>query len=126
MSHLKNTAAIAAGTLAAGIGYASLIERNAFALREVTMPVLTPGSTPLRVLHLSDLHMLPRQRRKQAWLRELATLAPDFVVNTGDNLSHQKAVPAVVQALGDLLSVPGVFVFGSNDYFAPKPKNPTN
>ncbi|MDF2583555.1 MAG: metallophosphoesterase, partial [Mycobacterium sp.] len=52
MSHLKNTAAIAAGTLAAGIGYASLIERNAFALRELTMPVLTPGSTPLRVLHL--------------------------------------------------------------------------
>lgn len=126
MSHLKNTAAIAAGTLAAGIGYASLIERNAFALRELTMPVLTPGSTPLRVLHLSDLHMLPRQRRKQAWLRELATLAPDFVVNTGDNLSHQKAVPAVVQALGDLLSVPGVFVFGSNDYFAPRPKNPAN
>ncbi len=88
------------------------------------MPVLTPGSTPLRVLHLSDLHMLPRQRRKQAWLRELATLAPDLVVNTGDNLSHQKAVPAVVQALGDLLSVPGVFVFGSNDYFAPRPEEP--
>ena len=50
MSHLKNTAAVAAGTLAAGIGYASLIERNAFALREFTMPVLSPGSTPLRVL----------------------------------------------------------------------------
>jgi predicted MPP superfamily phosphohydrolase len=46
------------------------------------------------------------------------------VVNTGDNLSHPRAVPAVVQALGDLLAVPGVFVFGSNDYFAPKLKNP--
>ena len=32
---------------------------------------------------------------------------PDLVVNTGDNLAHPKAVPAVVQALGDLLSVPG-------------------
>ncbi|GAS96875.1 metallophosphoesterase [Mycolicibacterium canariasense] len=126
MPYVKNTAAVAAGALAAGIGYASLIERNAFALREFTMPVLTPGSTPLRVLHLSDLHMLPRQRRKQAWLRELAALEPDFVVNTGDNLSHPRSVPAVVQALGDLLSVPGVFVFGSNDYFAPRPKNPAN
>jgi predicted MPP superfamily phosphohydrolase len=29
-----------------------------------------------------------------------------------------------VQALGDLLSVPGFFVFGSNDYFAPRLKNP--
>ncbi|MGB7360249.1 MAG: metallophosphoesterase, partial [Mycobacterium sp.] len=100
--------------------------RNAFVVREATMPVLSPGSSPLKVLHISDIHMRPSQRRKQAWLRELAGWNPDFVVNTGDNLSHPKAVPAVVQALGDLLSVPGVFVFGSNDYFAPKLKNPAN
>ena len=48
------------------------------------------------------------------------------MVNTGDNLAHPKAVPAVVQTLGDLLSVPGVFVFGSNDYFGPRLKNPAN
>jgi len=125
-SILKNSAAVAAGSLVAGIGYASLIERNAFAVREVTMPVLSPGSSPLKVLHISDIHMRPQQRRKQAWLRELARWEPDLVVNTGDNLSHPKAVPAVVQTLGDLLSVPGVFVFGSNDYFAPRPKNPLN
>jgi predicted MPP superfamily phosphohydrolase len=76
------------------------------------------------VLHLSDIHMRPNQRRKQAWLRELARLEPDLVVNTGDNLAHPKAVPAVVQTLGELLSVPGVFVFGSNDYFGPRLKNP--
>jgi predicted MPP superfamily phosphohydrolase len=28
--------------------------------------------------------------------------------------------------MGDLLSVPGLFVFGSNDYFGPMPKNPAN
>ncbi len=125
-STLKKTAAATVGTAVATVGYASLIERNAFVVRELTMPVLSPGSSPLRVLHLSDLHMLPRQRRKQAWLRELAGWEPDLVVNTGDNLSHPRAVPAVVQALGDLLSVPGLFVFGSNDYFAPKLKNPLN
>ena len=73
-STLKKTAAVAAGSLVAGIGYASIIERNAFVTREITMPVLTPGSTPLRVLHISDIHMRPNQRRKQAWLRELAGL----------------------------------------------------
>ena len=125
-SLLKTSAAASVGTLVAGIGYASLIERNAFVVREATMPVLTPGSSPLKVLHISDIHMRPTQRRKQAWLRELAGWEPDLVVNTGDNLAHPKAVPAVVQALGDLLSVPGVFVFGSNDYFAPKLKNPAN
>jgi uncharacterized protein len=123
---LKNTALVAAGSVISGIGYATLVERNAFVVREMTMPVLTPGSSPLRVLHLSDFHMRPQQRRKQAWLRELARWDPDLVVNTGDNLSHPKAVPAVVQAMGDLLSVPGLFVFGSNDYFGPKPKNPTS
>ena len=46
------------------------------------------------------------------------------MVNTGDNLAHPKAVPAVVQALGDLLSVPGVFVFGSNDYFGAAAEEP--
>ncbi|AKS31052.1 metallophosphoesterase [Mycolicibacterium goodii] len=123
---IKKAAAITAGSLVAGVGYASLIERNAFVLREATMPVLAPGSSPLRVLHISDLHMRPNQRRKQAWLRELARLEPDLVVNTGDNLAHPKAVPAVVQSLSELLSVPGLFVFGSNDYFGPRPKNPLN
>ncbi|MCB1265853.1 MAG: metallophosphoesterase [Mycobacterium sp.] len=121
---LKTSAAAAIGTAACAVGYATVIERNAFVVREITMPVLTPGSTPLRVLHLSDIHMRPTQRHKQAWLRELSRWEPDLVVNTGDNLSHPKAVPAVVQALGDLLSVPGLFVFGSNDYFAPRLKNP--
>ncbi|EHB57659.1 metallophosphoesterase [Mycolicibacterium rhodesiae JS60] len=123
-SAVKSSALVAAGSAALAVGYATVIERNAFVVREVTMPVLSPGSTPLRVLHLSDIHMRPTQRHKQAWLRELARWEPDLVVNTGDNLSHPKAVPAVVQAVGDLLSVPGVFVFGSNDYFAPKLKNP--
>src|SRR5258708_159177 len=123
---LKTTAALAPGSVLAGLGCASIIESNAVVAREATMPVLSRGSSPLKVLHISDLHMLPKQRRKQAWLRELARFEPDLVVNTGDTLSHPKAVPAVVQALGDLLSVPGVFVFGSNDYFGPRLKNPAN
>jgi predicted MPP superfamily phosphohydrolase len=122
---LKSSALAAVGSAALAIGYGTVIERNAFVVREVTMPVLTPGSRPLRVLHISDIHMRPNQRHKQAWLRDLARWEPDLVVNTGDNLSHPKAVPAVIQAVGDLLAVPGVFVFGSNDYFGPKPKSPT-
>ncbi len=121
---LRGAAAGLAGAAALGVGYASLIERNAFTLREVTMPVLEPGSSTLRVLHLSDLHMTPGQKLKQNWLRELDRLEPDLVVNTGDNLAHLRSVPAVVQSLGPLLSRPGLFVFGSNDYFGPKPKNP--
>ncbi len=101
-----------------------MIERNAFTLRHATLPVLEVGSSPLRVLHLSDIHMMPNQHLKRAWIAELERLEPDLVINTGDNLAHPSAVPAVVQSLGGLLARPGLFVFGSNDYFGPKPKNP--
>jgi len=114
--------AAAAATLAYSAGY----EVRAFTLREVTVPVLAPGSDPLRILHLSDAHMRPGQRRKQEWLRRLADLKPDLVVNTGDNLAHLDAVPSVLDAYGGLLDLPGVFVFGSNDYFSPQLKNPMN
>jgi uncharacterized protein len=106
------------------VGYASLVERNAFTLRRYDVPVLPPGSAPLRVLHVSDVHMTPEQRRKQAFIRSLATLAPDLVLTTGDNLGGVDAVPAMIDAMGPLADVPGAFVLGSNDYYAPRPKNP--
>ena len=109
---------------AAGLAYASLIERNAFTLRRASVPVLPVGASSLRVLHVSDIHLVPRQARKIEWIRSLATLDPDLVINTGDNLADLGAVPAVLRALEPLLSVPGVFVLGSNDYFAPTVKNP--
>jgi predicted MPP superfamily phosphohydrolase len=116
---------LAAATLGgvAVAGYA-VAETRRFVLREATMPVLPAGHGALRVLHLSDLHITPGQGRKRAWVRELGGLRPDLVVNTGDNLAHRDAVPVVLDAFGDLLDVPGVFVFGSNDYFAPTLRNP--
>ena len=57
-------------------------------------------------------------------MRALAGLEPDLVVDTGDNLGHLEAVPAVLDALGPLLERPGAFVMGSNDYYAPMLKNP--
>src|SRR4249919_270146 len=95
---------------AAGVGLAAYAvwESRAFTLRCVTMPVLPDGARPLRVLHLSDIHMTPSQSRKQEWVRSLADLEPDLVVNTGDNLAHLDALPPVLDSLGPLLDVPGV------------------
>lgn len=118
------TAAVFTTVGAGGLAYASLIERNAFTVRRFSVPVLPQGAAPLRVLHLSDIHLVPRQVRKIEWLRSLAALQPDLVVNTGDNLADLQGVPAVLRALEPLLTVPGVFVMGSNDYFAPSLKNP--
>jgi len=58
------------------------------------------------------------------FLRSLGSKEIDLVVNTGDNLGHKNAIKPLLDALGPLLSKPGVFVHGSNDYYAPVLKNP--
>lgn len=118
---------IGAGLFVAGaatLAYASLIERNLFTLRRFDVPLLPPDAEPMRVLHVSDLHLTPGQRRKQAWVADLAGLDPDLVIVTGDNIAHPDAVPALARAYEPLFAYPGAFVFGSNDYKGPVFKNP--
>ena len=114
-------AAAAAGAVVTAYAFA---ETRQFEIREAEVPILPPGAAPIRVLHLSDIHLTPGQRRKREWLRSLIGLDPDLVVNTGDNLAHPGVIPALVEAFEDLLRIPGVFVRGSNDYFGPTLRNP--
>src|SRR5690606_21844747 len=116
-------AGIAGGVVATGLAYAHL-ETKLFRVRRVTVPLLPPGQRPVRVLHISDLHLTPSQRTKQAWVRSLAELEPDLVSNTGDNVGHEQALAPLLDVLGPLMDVPGAFVMGSNDYYAPSFKNP--
>ncbi len=124
MPRLSRFATATAGLGAAVAAYGAVVERNAFTLRRFTVPILEPGTAPIRVLHLADLHLTARQRRKQAWVCDLARLAPDLVVNTGDTIADARAIPAIMRSLEPLFEFPGVFVPGNNDYYAPKPKNP--
>jgi predicted MPP superfamily phosphohydrolase len=109
---------------AAVLFYGTVIERHAFVLRRFDVPVLDPGSEPIKLLHISDLHLLPRQQRKIAYIQTLAELKPDIVINTGDTLASADGIPAIMAALNPLMTLPGAFVPGNNDYFAPTPKNP--
>jgi predicted MPP superfamily phosphohydrolase len=95
-----------------------------FGVRRESIDVLEPGSSDIRVLHLSDIHLAPWQRRKIEWIRSLTALQPDLIVVTGDSLGHRDAVPELARALSVFAGVPGVFVHGSNDYFAPRIPNP--
>lgn len=117
-------AAGAVASVGAGVLAWSLIEARSYAVRQISAPALAPGSRPLRILHVSDLHLTPANAHRVEWVRSLARYRPDLVVNTGDNLAHTEAVPTALHALEPLLEFPGVFVHGSNDYFAPRLKNP--
>ena len=107
------------------LGYASLVERNAFVLRRFEVPVLPAGRAPLRVLHLSDLHLLPRPAPQgRVGARAGVARARPRHQHRRQHRRTTMPCPRVLDAFGPLLERPGVFVLGSNDYFAPKLKNP--
>ena len=124
----SRAAAVALGAATAGalgaLTWGVFVERTRFTVREETLAILEPGSRPLTILHLSDLHMAPWQHRKQAFVRSLARYEPDLVVETGDTLGHRDGIEGVRRAYAAFRGVPGVFVHGSNDYVGPMFKNP--
>lgn len=108
---------------AAGLAYSALVEPRMFRTRRARLPLLPPGSSPVRILHLSDLHLAENQEFRARFVRSLVDLEPDLVINTGDNFGGD-TLPLILDALDPLLDVTGVFVFGSNDVWGPTRKNP--
>ncbi len=115
-------AILAIGVVCAIWGIA--IERFLFVIRRESVKILPPKSTPITVLHIGDIHLAPWQKQKAKFVHSLGELKPDLVINTGDNLGHADAIGPVLTALAPLLQRPGVFVNGSNDYYAPVLRNP--
>jgi predicted MPP superfamily phosphohydrolase len=95
-----------------------------YQLRKVSVPVLPSGARDIRILHFSDLHLTPHRYREISDIKSWFTLKPDLVISTGDFLAHPSAIDIALDALDALLEIPGFYVFGSNDYYAPRFKNP--
>jgi predicted MPP superfamily phosphohydrolase len=106
------------------LAYGMTFARWRFVIHHSEAHVLPKGAKAIRVLHISDVHMAPWQKRKQAFIKSLMSEAPDLIINTGDNLGHQNVIHNVIDSYSEILKVPGVFVNGSNDYYAPRIKNP--
>ncbi len=133
MPSATRTSLAAAGSLlalgAATTAY-SLWEARQYTLRRSEVRLRRPsertGDRPrtLRILHLSDLHLSPRDSDRIAWIRSLGDLEVDLTVVTGDFTGDAVGPQLALQALEPLLDRPGVFVRGSNDYYAPARANP--
>ncbi len=96
----------------------------AYKVRTNTLPLLPKGSADIRILHFSDLHLTPTRKWLIRDIKSWIDLKPDLVISTGDLIAHKDAIKPLIDSLGKLLEIPGFFVFGSNDYFAPKFRNP--
>jgi predicted MPP superfamily phosphohydrolase len=96
----------------------------AYQLRQESLPLLPSGAGQIRILHFSDLHLTPSRTREIADIKSWAALKPDLVISTGDFLAHRDGIEVALNALNELLDLPGLYVFGSNDYYGPRFKNP--
>jgi uncharacterized protein len=125
---LSKVALLAGAVAVAGaacVGYGVLVERDWYRLRRERVRALEPGQAPLTVLHLSDLHLTVADTRRVAFLERLAAEPVDLVVLTGDMLGEPAALCPVLEALGRFRPRLGaVAVLGSNDYWAPRFRNP--
>ena len=125
ISTLARLAGVATAAGAACVGYGILVERDWYRLRRERVEALAPGQPPLTVLHLSDLHMTAADTRRMAFLERLAAEPVDLVVLTGDMLGEPAGLGPVLETLGRFRPRLGaVAVLGSNDYFAPRFRNP--
>ncbi|MGB7982442.1 MAG: metallophosphoesterase [Candidatus Nanopelagicales bacterium] len=107
----------------------SLWEARQYTLRRIDVALARhigdrPPAQALRILHLSDLHLAPRDTDRIAWVQSLGSLEADLTVVTGDFHGDAQGPALALRALGPLLDRPGFFVRGSNDYFAPSRANP--
>lgn len=130
-SHRRGLRRLAAATTLAAAGcvaYGSLIETRWFRLRREVLPGALRPSTPgpLRVLHVSDLHLSRPRPALERFVRDLASVDADLVVSTGDLLGDAGAEDRAASLLATLTAdgTPGVGVLGSNDYFGPTAKSP--
>lgn len=130
MTGASRLARLAGAAAALGVGcvaYGTLIERRWYRLRRVAVPgVLRRRGAGLKILHLSDIHLVPGQDHRIRFLASLAGLNHDLVVVTGDLLGAAGAESLSADTLAPLIAGgrPGLVVLGSNDRYGPVPKSP--
>lgn len=126
MRALGRLAAAGVGLATASLAWGAGVERRWFTLRHATVPVLRPEArAPLRILHISDLHLLPGQDGVERFLAACVATGPDLVVATGDLVGSRDTIDAAVGLLAEVRDGrPGLAVLGSNDRYSPVPRSP--
>jgi predicted MPP superfamily phosphohydrolase len=86
--------------------------------KEIMIPRLAICDEPLRIVHLSDLHMSGRITRKyfERVVEESNALEPDIVAITGDIIEREHCLDWIPATLGQLQAKSGVYyVLGNHD-----------
>ena len=105
------------------IAYGSLIERNCFRIKEITIKTtdLPENFDGYRIVHISDIHARSfngREKHLQRAMDKINELKPDMVAFTGDLITMTPdELENHTHALGSLKARDGIFsVLGNLDY----------
>lgn len=105
------------------ITYGSLIERNCFRIKEITINTteLPESFDGYRIVHISDIHARSfegREKHLQRAMDKINELKPDMVTFTGDLITMTPdELENHTHALGSLKARDGIFsVLGNHDY----------
>jgi predicted MPP superfamily phosphohydrolase len=80
----------------------------------ITSPKLPPGSRPLRIVHLTDIHSDARARLEERLPDLVAQERPDLIVFTGDAANSPAGIPVFKRCLRRLAEVAPTYVVKGN------------
>lgn len=83
---------------------------------EISSPKLSPHAPPIRIVQLSDIHIVTYGPRERQVVARVDQLRPDLILLTGDYLNalSQQAFAALQQMLGDLEAPYGIYAVTGN------------
>jgi predicted MPP superfamily phosphohydrolase len=80
----------------------------------VVSPRLRPGTLPIRVVLLSDLHSDPKARLEERLPELVAAERPDLIVYTGDAINASRALPVFRRCVTRIAKVAPTFAVRGN------------
>jgi predicted MPP superfamily phosphohydrolase len=80
----------------------------------IVSPRLPPGTRPIRIVHLSDLHCDPRPRLEERLPDLVAAEKPDLIVFSGDCINAPDGLPVLKPCLTRLAKIAPLFVVRGN------------
>ncbi|HEV3122270.1 MAG TPA: metallophosphoesterase [Isosphaeraceae bacterium] len=80
----------------------------------IATPKLAPGTRPLRIVHISDLHCEAKPRLEEKLPELIARERPDIIVFTGDSLNTREGLPVFRACLTKLATIAPTFVVRGN------------
>jgi predicted MPP superfamily phosphohydrolase len=124
---LPAVAAIGGAAIAAGVAsylYGSLIEARRYHLEMVRIRIPrdvngsgVPPRPPLRVLHISDLHLAQPESHKVEFLRRITSMDYDMIVLTGDVFEDFTGIQYAEALLKRRPRYGAYAVLGNHDYY---------